>query len=178
MEWDKIWSMNRKNIDGIAGKFTCVEKAKTSVLTITNVAEGTNITTHPIHPKNESLGTKPVFFGKKVFLESDDVVTLKEDQKVTLMRFGNVKITKISEKDKDGNFTLEGESLPEDKDFKTTVKLTWLIADPSVLSTVQLIEYGHLLTKQSLEDEDKLEDFINYNSKFVTEAWAEPHVKN
>ncbi len=39
-------------------------------------------------------------------------------EKITLMNFGNVMINKIEEKA--GSIYLEGDFLPEDKDFKST----------------------------------------------------------
>ena len=41
-----------------------------------------------------------------------------------------------------------------------------------------MIEYGHLMTKASLEEGDKFEDYVNKNNMVVTEAWADPWAKN
>ena len=43
---------------------------------------------------------------------------------------------------------------------------------------MRFIEYGHLLTKQSLEDGDDIADFVNHKSMIVTEGWAEPCARN
>jgi hypothetical protein len=43
---------------------------------------------------------------------------------------------------------------------------------------VRFIEYGHLLTKQSLEEGDEIADFVNHKSMIVTEGWAEPCARN
>ena len=57
--------------------------------------------------------------------------------------------------------------LPEDKDFKTTNKYTWLAKDtPSV--EVDLLEYDHLIKVKTIEEDQKFEDYYNQNSKFVT----------
>ena len=46
--------------------------------------------------KNPSVGNKEVWYGPKVFIEGEDAVTLSEGEMVTLMNWGNVKITKIN----------------------------------------------------------------------------------
>jgi len=176
MEWDKIWAINRKNIDPIAGKYTCVEKSKACVLTLTDLGNEEIITTHPIHQKNETLGTKPVFHSNKLYLEADDVKTLKEGEKITLMKLGNVLIEKIVALD-GGLFDIKAKTMFDDKDYKNTVKLTWLIANDSILTNVKLFEYGHLMNKASLDENDKFEDHVNKNSVFVTECWADPCAK-
>lgn len=176
MEWDKIWATNRKNIDPIAGKFTAIEKSKTCLLTLTDLSDDQVVTTHPVHPKNAELGNKPVFHSNKLWLESDDVKNIKEGEKVTLMKFGNVMIEKITPLE-NGNFDVVGKTMLDDKDYKTTQKFTWLIADEKILTHVRLIEYGHLMTKASLEENDKFEDFVNHNNMVVTEAWADPWAK-
>ena len=132
MEWDKIWALNRKNIDGIAGKFTAIEKSKTCLLTLTDLEDKLVATTHAVHPKNTSLGEKPVFHNNRLWLESDDVTLLEEGQKVTLMRLGNININKIT-KLENGLFDIQASTQFDDKDFKSTVKLTWLVAQPELL---------------------------------------------
>lgn len=42
------------------------------------------------------MGSKEVWYGPKVFIEGEDAVTLSEGEMVTLMNWGNVKITKIN----------------------------------------------------------------------------------
>ena len=46
--------------------------------------------------QNPSVGNKEVWYGPKVFIEGEDAVTLSEGEMVTLMNWGNVKITKIN----------------------------------------------------------------------------------
>merc|ERR1711935_672512 len=37
MEWDRIWATNRKNIDPLAGKYTCLDKDKCCLLTLSDL---------------------------------------------------------------------------------------------------------------------------------------------
>jgi hypothetical protein len=81
------------------------------------------------------------------------------------MKWGNVTITSSAEVD--GVLTLHGTSLPDDKDFKKTTKLTWIAEDEKTNFTVDIVELDHLITKQKHEEEDKLEDIVNNNSKIT-----------
>jgi glutamyl-tRNA synthetase len=132
MEWDKIWATNRKNIDPIAGKYTALEKSKCCLLTLTDLPEGEVVTTHPVHPKNGELGDKAVFHSNKLYLESDDVAVIKEGDKITLMKLGNVIIDKIITLP-NGLYDLQAHTVFADVDFKNTTKLTWLIANDAIL---------------------------------------------
>ena len=48
------------------------------------------------HWQNPSVGDKEVWYGPKVYIEGADAVTLSVGEMVTLMNWGNVKITKIN----------------------------------------------------------------------------------
>jgi hypothetical protein len=39
------------------------------------------------------LGTKAVIYGKEVWIEKDDAVSIVEGEKITLMKWGNVIVT-------------------------------------------------------------------------------------
>ena len=52
----------------------------------------------PLHMKNDSLGKKPVMLGKNLLIEKEDAEKFKEGERVTLMKWGNIKITKIIKK--------------------------------------------------------------------------------
>lgn len=71
---------------------------------------------------------------------------------------------------------MTGENLPDDKDFKTTNKYTWLAKDTPVVN-VDLIEYDHLIKVKTIEEHHKFEDYYNTNSKYVTEALADAGIK-
>ncbi|GKA62243.1 glutamate--tRNA ligase, cytoplasmic [Tanacetum coccineum] len=69
-------------------------------------------------------------------------------------------------KDSDGNVTeLNGVLPPEGSVYKTTkLKLTWL-PEINELSPLTLLEFGYLLKKNKLGDNEKLIDTVNPNSK-------------
>jgi len=46
--------------------------------------------------QNADVGTKTVWYSPKVFIEGEDAETLKVGDMVTLMNWGNTKVTKIN----------------------------------------------------------------------------------
>ena len=66
--------------------------------------------------------------------------------------------------------------MPDDKDFKTTKKITWL-AEGSNLVIANLIEYDHLIKTPKVEEDTNFEDIVNVNSKFITKAYIDSGLK-
>lgn len=126
-EWDKIWALNKKIIDPISPRYTAISTDKICTLTLSNINE-TKMFTIPLHQQNPQLGDKIQYRSKNVYIEYEDAVTIQKDEKVTLMKWGNAKITEITKKE-NGGFQLVGEYLEDDKDFKSTKKINWLSED-------------------------------------------------
>ncbi len=61
MEWDKLWAINKKVIDGKSGRYSAISASKVCTLTLTEgyVEEQAEVTTVPVHGPNPALGTKP-----------------------------------------------------------------------------------------------------------------------
>lgn len=152
MEWDKLWALNKDIIDPVTPRYTAIVKSTAVKLVIENGPETIEAKSHPLHPKNDSIGSKAVIYGKELWIESDDAKAIEEGEKITLMKWGNVTIT---QKEADGDkFTLYGKVDPSDKDFKKTKKITWVCADDDTTVEVTLIEYDHLITKRKIEEND------------------------
>ena len=94
MDWDKIWAMNKKQIDPIAPRFTALLKNQLVKLQLKNV-DKEKCEQHQKHPKDPSIGMKNVYYGSTVLIEKDDAVLLNDGQLVTLMNWGNVQITRV-----------------------------------------------------------------------------------
>jgi hypothetical protein len=77
-----------------------------------------------LHPKNAAIGTKAVEYAKEVYIEKADAQDIVVDEKVTLMKWGNMLVTGKDEKN--GQITFTAKLLPDDKDFKKTKKITWI----------------------------------------------------
>ncbi|CAF4508149.1 unnamed protein product, partial [Rotaria sp. Silwood1] len=72
---------------------------------------------------------------------------------------------------------MEGETQLDNKDFKNTLKLTWL-AETSLapLTPVKCIHYDNIMTKAKLDEGDTFEDFVNYASKNEYDIVGEPEM--
>jgi len=176
MEWDKIWATNKKAIDPIAPRYTCISKDSAVKLVIENGPEPVSIRTTALHPKNEAIGSKAVSYGRDLWIERDDAKDIVEGEKITLMKWGNATVSKRVEEN--GSITLFATVDEKDTDFKKTKKLTWLCADPATTIQVKLVEYAHLIDKQKIEENDKVEDLVNKNSRLESLAYAEGSVRN
>ena len=176
MEWDKLWAINKDIIDPITPRYTAIVKSTACKLHIENGPDAIEARSQALHPKNDSLGSKSVVYGRDVYLERDDAAAIEEGEKITLMKWGNITISK---KEVDGeNVTLYGKYDPEDKDFKKTKKLTWVCADPDTTVEITLVEYDHLITKQKVEENDDIKLLVNHNSKIEYVAIAEGSMRN
>lgn len=111
-----------------------------------------------------------------ILIEYDDAENLLQaGEKVTLMNWGNFRIL-TKEKQPDGSYSMTGEYLPEDLDFKTTKKVTWL-ADDTNLLVANLVEYDHLIKTKKVEENVNFDDIVNVNSRFVTRAYVDSGVR-
>jgi len=151
MEWDKIWSVNKTILDPVVPRFTCIGKASAIKLTIENGPSPAEARSQPMHPKNASVGQKPVMYGRDLLIEREDAKALAVGQKMTLMKWGNATITR-REDGADGSFELFATVDEADKDFKGTVKLTWICNDPATTCEVTMCEFDHLITKAKVEE--------------------------
>jgi glutamyl-tRNA synthetase len=177
MEWDKLWSNNKGVIDPITPRYMGINKDGASRLTIENGPEKTEGRTHDLHQKNKDLGTKVVMYGKECFIEKDDAELVNVEDKITLMKWGNVRISK-KETLADGTFHLTGTVDEKDMDFKKTAKLHWLCADPATYCEITTVSLGHLINKKKIEEDDKIEDLFNRESYISTTCYAEGCIKN
>ena len=160
MEWDKIWSFNKKVIDPIAPRHFGLSKDN---LTLVNVIDaGNSSAKHPFHPKNEECGQKDVFYSKRVFVESADAETFVNGENVTFVNWGNIKIEKVT-KSKDGKVeSVDAKLNLDDKDYKKTTKVTWLAESPDCKWTPAVaVEFDNIISKPILEKDDDFKQFIN-----------------
>ena len=176
MEWDKLWALNKDVIDPVTPRYTAIVKSTACKLHVENGPEPVEARSQQLHPKNEAMGSKAVVYGKELWIEKDDAVAIEEGEKLTLMKWGNVTIHK---KEVNGDdIVLYGKVDVNDKDFKKTKKITWVCADPDTTVEVTLIEYGHLITKKKIEENDDIKDLVNPQSKIEYTAIAEGCMRN
>jgi glutamyl-tRNA synthetase len=176
MEWDKIWANNKMVIDPVAPRYTCIGKDTACKMFIENGPNPVEGRSQPLHPKNSAVGSKAIIYGTEILIERDDATEIAEGEKITLMKWGNATVTK---KVVDGtNIQLWATVDENDKDFKKTKKVTWLCADPATTVEIKLIEFGHLIDKAKVEEDDDVEKLVNKNSKIEYSAIAEGCLRN
>ncbi|RMX52849.1 hypothetical protein pdam_00011314 [Pocillopora damicornis] len=197
MEWDKIWALNKKVIDPIAPRYTALSKSDVVPVYIPEAQEEMKLC--PLHPKNPSVGSKEVWYGPKVFIEGEDAAALSEGEMVTLMNWGNAKVTKINNRQElacetmyldspdfqlllenhsvlifwnpsGGVKSVEAELHLDNKDFKKTAKLTWIAESAKApLLPTIAVEFDDVISKPILTKNDDFKNYINKDSKHETE---------
>jgi glutamyl-tRNA synthetase len=173
MQWDKLWTINKKVIDPIAPRYTAI--ATESTPCIFSIVDATNqVKKMDLHPKNAAVGQKDVFYANQVLLEQDDAKTIEPGQEVTLMGWGNAIVETVA-KDECGNVTQLTGRLNLQGDVKaTSAKLTWLALTPEHKQVeCTLVEVDHIITVAKLEEDQKVEAVVNPNTWLETRATGE-----
>lgn len=177
LDWTIFWSTNKRHIDPIAPRHTAVLK-KDSVKATVKGAPSTPFTeSKPKHNKNKDVGMKTVAFSDVILIDQEDAKTFKQDEELTLMNWGNAIVRKITKSpDSDVVTDLEFELHLEGDFKKTEKKITWLSVKGQNLIPVELYDFDFLITKDSLQEEDNMEDFLNPKTEFKDEALADCNV--
>mmetsp|Transcript_40835 Transcript_40835/g.53800 ORF Transcript_40835/g.53800 Transcript_40835/m.53800 type:complete len:865 (+) Transcript_40835:26-2620(+) len=176
MQWDVFWATNKKYFEPTASRYMAVFKETSVPLLVTNGPDGVTGKSVPLHPQHPEFGDRVVRLSKNVLLEGDDANQITEGEEIVLMRWGVVKIT-VVEKSGDKVVSLEGEYLPDGNVKKAKKKLTWL-ADCPDLIPVKLVEFDYLITKETIEEDENFEDFVNENTMAATDGLGDPGLRN
>uniref|UniRef100_A0A8C8BA48 Bifunctional glutamate/proline--tRNA ligase n=1 Tax=Otus sunia TaxID=257818 RepID=A0A8C8BA48_9STRI len=164
MEWDKIWSFNKKVIDPVAPRYTALLKDAVVPVNIPEAQEEMKEVAK--HPKNADVGLKPVWYGSRVLIEGADAETLTEGEVVTFINWGNIIISKLNRNSNGKIVSIDAKLNLENKDFKKTTKITWLAETPRApLIPTVCVNYEHLITKPVLGKDEDFKQYINQNSK-------------
>lgn len=177
LDWTLIWATNKKYIDPVAPRHTAILK-KDMVKAIVKGGPATPYTEEkPKHGKNPAVGMKKVVFGNTVIFDQKDAKSFKQDEEITLMSWGNAIVRKI-ETDPTSGIVKELElELHLEGDFKKTEKkVTWLSTEGQDLIPVELVDFDYLLNKDTLQEDDVLEDVLNKNTEFREDAVADCNV--
>ncbi|VDM57917.1 unnamed protein product [Angiostrongylus costaricensis] len=94
MEWDKIWSFNKKVIDPIAPRYTALESTSLVPVYISTpvIVEEVHV---PLHPKNSDVGKKTIWRSSNLLVEQIDALEMKSGDTVTFVNWGNINIVSI-----------------------------------------------------------------------------------
>ncbi|PGH18885.1 glutamate-tRNA ligase [Polytolypa hystricis UAMH7299] len=174
LDWTKFWATNKKYIDPTSPRHTAVDKDDVVVATVTGI-DDVQIAEKPRHNKNSELGKKKVVYSKTILIDQADAKSFKQDEEITLMNWGNAYVRKINV-DSTGKVTgLDIELHLEGDVKKTEKKVTWL-AESQDLVPIEMVDFDYLITKDKIEKDDNIDDFINPNTEFRTAGFADCNV--
>ncbi|XP_077226825.1 glutamyl/glutaminyl-tRNA synthetase, class Ic [Tasmannia lanceolata] len=177
MEWDKLWTINKKIIDPICPRHTAVLEERRVMLILTDGPEKPFVRIIPRHKKYEGAGQKATTYTNKIWIDYVDAATISEGEEITLMDWGNAIVKKI-EKDSDGNVTCLVGVLHLEGSVKTTkLKLTWL-PETDELVNLSLVEFDYLITKKKLEEGEDFLDVLNPCTRRETAALGDSNMRN
>ncbi|KAI3754936.1 hypothetical protein L1987_54728 [Smallanthus sonchifolius] len=177
MEWDKLWNINKKIIDPVCPRHTAILEQGRVLLTLSNGPETPFVRVVPKHKKYEGAGEKATTFTKKIWIEQADAMAISVDEEITLMDWGNA-IVKEIKKGPDGSVTQLNGVLHLEGSVKTTkLKLTWL-PEIDELVPLTLVEFGYLITKKKLEEDEDFVDVLNPNTKKEIAAFGDSNMRN
>lgn len=87
MDWDKIWSFNKKVIDPVCPRHTGVIEKKKIPFYLSNGPEKPEMRVMPKHKKNPSTGNKITTYSKSVWVESTDALVFPSHTEPSLYIF-------------------------------------------------------------------------------------------
>ncbi|KAK6814920.1 hypothetical protein RU639_009771 [Aspergillus parasiticus] len=168
-------AINKKYIDPVAARYTAIP----SFNAVTALIDGVEATTSAemLKHKNPSLGTKKVIFAKEIIISQDDAQHFKENERVTLMNWGNAIVSRITSDPATGKVLTLNLKLDLESDVKLTEKkITWLAKDSSNMVSIKLYTFDYLISKDKIEKHEDFASFLTKPSEFCTEAWADYNV--
>ncbi|KAK1277337.1 hypothetical protein QJS04_geneDACA015752 [Acorus gramineus] len=177
MEWDKLWTINKKIIDPVCPRHTAVLEDRRVLLDLADGPEESFVRILPRHKKYDGAGTKATTYTKKIWIEYADASSVSTGEEITLMDWGNA-IIKGIEKDQDGNITHMTGTLHLEGSVKTTkLKLTWL-PETDELVHLSLVEFDYLITKKKLDEGEDFLDVLNPCTRRETTAFGDSNMRN
>ncbi|KAH6638841.1 tRNA synthetases class I, catalytic domain-containing protein [Boeremia exigua] len=182
LDWYSFWATNKKHVEPTAARYIAIDDAAQVPVTIIGARAGVTTEDKPKHAKYD-LGTKKVVFSKDIIMEQADAQSFAQDEEITLMNWGNAIVRSITHSinplSSSGLKTvtaLELELHLQGDVKKTSKKVTWLSKDQDLVP-VELVDFDYLISKDKLEPEDTLEDFLNKETETRVKAVADCNAK-
>jgi glutamyl-tRNA synthetase len=145
-------------------------------MTVTNVPAEITVDSVQVHPQKPEMGMRALRKFNCVYLELDDCNTFAEGEEVTLMRWGNFLMDKIT-KNAQGDVTaIEARFDAHATNFSKTKKITWLAAIPDLVPC-QLVEFDHLISQPVIKEGQDFKDFVTPVSRAETSALGDPYLR-
>ena len=145
----------------------------------------------PIHPQNEAMGKREIFFGRELYIDQDDFMEtapngkykrLAVDKEVRLRNAYVIKAERF-ETDAEGNFTTvyctyDPETLGKNPADGRKVKGVIHFVEASKALPAEIRIYDRLFTVENPAKEDDFEAVINPDSLVVKHGFVEPNMAN
>ena len=145
----------------------------------------------PIHPQNEAMGKREIFFGRELYIDQDDFMEtapngkykrLAVDKEVRLRNAYVIKAERF-ETDAEGNFTTvycsyDPETLGKNPADGRKVKGVIHFVEASKALPAKIRIYDRLFTVENPAKEDDFEAVINPDSLVVKHGFVEPNMAN
>ena len=178
MDWDKIWAINKKFVDEYAPRHTALIKDQSVLINVTGLAAGDETKQVNKHPKNDKVGLKNVLYSSRIRVDHVDALDIKDNDMVTLMDWGNAKITKVH-KSADGKqvTSIDAELHLDNKDFKKTLKVTWL-ADASTFTPIKCYHFDHIIAKPVLDKDEDFKLYCNHQTEFEFDLLGDSNMRS
>lgn len=164
MEWDKIWAFNKKVIDPIAPRYTALDATQDLVKVTIKGTVNEEKSKVQLHPKDPTIGEKYVWYSSEIYLEHADAAEMKKGDIVTFVNWGNLKIVDVKKK---GDVVVEvvAELDLDNKDYKKTLKVTWLAeAKMGKNIPIKAAYYDHVISKAIIKQDEDWKQYINKDS--------------
>ena len=180
MDWTNFWATNKRHVDPVAPRHTVVLKEGAVTCAVKGARLQPQVEERPKHPKNPELGTKKVVFAPTILIDQDDARSFAVDEEITLMAWGNAIVRDISRSLNPLSLKtvtkVELELHLQGDVKKTAKKITWLPAEGAELVPVKLVDFDFLITKDKIEEDERVEDFLTKETEFTTEGVADAEV--
>ncbi|KAL8829431.1 MAG: hypothetical protein Q9191_002022 [Dirinaria sp. TL-2023a] len=180
LDWTLFWATNKKYIDPVAPRHTAVHEDNVVTATVKGARVAAYTENKPKHGKNPELGSKKVAYSPSILISQSDAQAFAQDEEITLMNWGNAIVRKISHSlnplHRSTVTGLELELHLQGDVKKTKQKITWLSKEGQELIPVELVDFDYLITKDKLEEEDNVDDFLTKQTEFRTTALADCNV--
>lgn len=177
LDWTTFWATNKKYIDPIAPRHTAIHKKDAVTATVKGARLSPFSEDKPKHGKNPDLGIKKVAYSPQILISQTDAQNFAQDEEITLMNWGNAIVRSISHSlnplHPKNVTSLELELHLQGDVKKTKQKITWLATEGQELIPIELVDFDYLITKDKLEENDKVECFLTKQTEFREEGWAD-----
>lgn len=166
MEWDKIWSFNKKVIDPVAPRYTALTLNDTVVINVSGIAKAEKLQV-AAHPKNPDVGQKTIWIGPRILIDRDDAETLKVGENATFINWGNLTINKVNRNASGKITSVDATTNLDNKDYKKTLKLTWLYEGESAsdFPPTYCVYFDHIISKAVLTKEEDFKQHIGHETR-------------